>query len=315
MPTRKSLAKYTVMLLPRYLRARSSNRSHSKNKRTPLRQSFRMWTTNASTTKLSPNMINDWFEPATIQDASSQMAARTNKPITAALTWRLPLTDPSVVSCICAPRIGARQLCVVRFTTATSVSEDSKGQRATIWPSFRKPGRGCKIPAAAQARNASVNEQRERLIAAGSFLEISLQTRDRIRLWGKRILFPGLDVHTRCRYRFLSRYFKGGAIDTLDAGCGNGALSYAAYRRGNRVLGVTMEPDQVQKDREYFSFLGTDPERLQFEVCNLYDLDRIERRFDQIICSETLEHITGDRAVVDSFYRLLREGGILHVCC
>jgi SAM-dependent methyltransferase len=160
-----------------------------------------------------------------------------------------------------------------------------------------------------------VNEQRERLIAAGSFLEISLQTRDRIRLWGKRILFPGLDVHTRCRYRFLSRYFKGGAIDTLDAGCGNGALSYAAYRRGNRVLGVTMEPDQVQKDREYFSFLGTDPERLQFEVCNLYDLDRIERRFDQIICSETLEHITGDRAVVDSFYRLLREGGILHVCC
>ena len=81
--------------------------------------------------------------------------------------------------------------------------------------------------------------------------------RDRIRLWGKEILFPGLDLHTRCRYRFLSRYFRKGAIDTLDAGCGNGALSYAAYRRGNRVLGVTMEPGQVKKDNEYFSFLGT----------------------------------------------------------
>jgi SAM-dependent methyltransferase len=143
----------------------------------------------------------------------------------------------------------------------------------------------------------------------------ALRTRDRIRLWFKRALFPGLDVHTRCRYRFLSRHFTGGAIDTLDAGCGNGALSYAAYRRGNRVLGVTMETDQVQKAKEYFSFLETDPERLQFQVCNLYDLDTIERKFDQIICSETLEHITRDKVVVETFYRLLRERGILHICC
>ena len=139
--------------------------------------------------------------------------------------------------------------------------------------------------------------------------------RDRIRLWGKEILFPGLDLHTRCRYRFLSRYFREGPIDTLDAGCGNGALSYAAYRRGNRVLGVTMEPEQVKKDNEYFSFLGTDPGRLKFEVCNLYDLPSIKQMFDQIICSETLEHITRDKLVVQHFYDMLREDGVLHLCC
>lgn len=143
----------------------------------------------------------------------------------------------------------------------------------------------------------------------------SLTTRDRIRFWGKKILFPGLDVHTRSRYRFLARHFREGAIDTLDAGCGNGALSYAAYRRGNRVLGVTMEPGQVQKDNEYFSFLGTDPDRLKFEVCNLYDLPRIDRTFDQIICSETLEHITRDKNVIQHFYDVLRDGGVLHLCC
>jgi SAM-dependent methyltransferase len=142
-----------------------------------------------------------------------------------------------------------------------------------------------------------------------------LPMRDRIRLCGKEILFPGLDLHTRCRYRFLSRYFRKGAIDTLDAGCGNGALSYAAYRRGNRVLGVTMEPGQVKKDKEYFSFLGTDPDRLKFEVCNLYDLPRIKQTFDQIICSETLEHITRDKLVVQHFYDMLRENGVLHLCC
>jgi SAM-dependent methyltransferase len=143
----------------------------------------------------------------------------------------------------------------------------------------------------------------------------SLTLRDRIRLWGKRFLFPGLDVHTRSRYRFLTRNFKEGDIDTLDAGCGNGALSYAAYRRGNRVLGVTMEPVQVQKDNEYFSFLGANPERLKFEVCNLYDLPRINRTFDQIICSETLEHITRDNLVVQYFFDILRDGGVLHLCC
>jgi len=147
------------------------------------------------------------------------------------------------------------------------------------------------------------------------FLEISLKTRDRIRLWWKKALFPGLDVHTRCRYRLLTKFLKEGAIDTLDAGCGNGALSFAAYQHGNRVLGITKKLDQVRKASEYFSFVGTDPERLQFEVCNLYDLDRIDRKFDQIICSETLEHITRDQAVVKTFHSLLRDGGILHVCC
>ena len=142
-----------------------------------------------------------------------------------------------------------------------------------------------------------------------------MSVRDWIRLSAKRLLFPGLDLHTRCRYRFLTRYFSEGPIDTLDAGCGNGALSYAAYRRGNRVLGVTMEPSQVRKDIEYFSFLATDPDRLKFDVLNLYDLPKLHPKFDQIICSETLEHISRHELVVQYFHDLLREGGILHICC
>jgi len=55
-----------------------------------------------------------------------------------------------------------------------------------------------------------------------------LPMRNRIRFWGKEILFPGLDLHTRCRYRFLSRYFRKGAIDTL--GCG--VRQWGAILRG-----------------------------------------------------------------------------------
>jgi len=141
-----------------------------------------------------------------------------------------------------------------------------------------------------------------------------LPVRDRIRLWVKRLLFPGLDLHTRSRYRFFTRYFREGPIDTLDAGCGNGALSYAAYRRGNRVLGVTMDSQQVEKANEYFSFLGTDPARLKFKVCNLYDLSQLGLKFDQIICSETLEHITRDSLVVQHFHDLLQPPGLSAAC-
>jgi SAM-dependent methyltransferase len=142
-----------------------------------------------------------------------------------------------------------------------------------------------------------------------------LPVRDRIRLWGKRLLFPGMDLHTRSRYRFLTGYFREGPIDTLDAGCGNGALSYAAYRRGNRVLGVTMDSQQVEKANEYYFFWGADPARMKFKVCNLYDLPQIKEKFDQIICSETLEHITRDKLVVEHFYNALRDDGVLHLCC
>jgi SAM-dependent methyltransferase len=130
----------------------------------------------------------------------------------------------------------------------------------------------------------------------------------------KRALFPGLDLHTRCRYRFLPRLFRAGPIETLDAGCGNGALAYAAYRLGNRVLGISVRADEVQRNREYFADLISDCDRLQFRQMNVYDLPTLSQKFDQIVCSETLEHISRDAEVVASFAALLRPGGVLHLC-
>lgn len=138
---------------------------------------------------------------------------------------------------------------------------------------------------------------------------------NRLKLLGKRLLFPGLDLHTRCRYRFLPRYFQPGPISTLDVGCGNGALSYAAYKLGNSVVGVTNNPDQVSKVCALFSALGLDGDRFRFEVCDIRDLIRLNRKFNQIICSETLEHIRQDDVVIRDFYNLLRPGGILHLSC
>jgi SAM-dependent methyltransferase len=135
-----------------------------------------------------------------------------------------------------------------------------------------------------------------------------------IRLRGKRLLFPGLDLHTRCRYRFLPRFFLPGNSDTLDAGCGNGALSYQAYKLGNRVLGIANQHEEVERNRAFFKSLDIPEERLSFRVFNLYDLPKLGLKFNQIICSETLEHIRDDKLVIRNFYDVLLPGGVLHLC-
>ncbi len=129
------------------------------------------------------------------------------------------------------------------------------------------------------------------------------------------LLFPGLDLHTRNRAS-LAKYWKKGPRDVLDAGSGNGYFSWLAYRSGARVVAMNFERDQVEKARSFLvGHRGADPARLRFEQCNLYDLPRESRSFDEILCFEVLEHLKRDEEIVREFHRILRPGGVLHVCC
>ena len=131
----------------------------------------------------------------------------------------------------------------------------------------------------------------------------------------KRVFFPGLDLHTRCRYRMLPEYIRSGSLQTLDAGSGNGALSYAAWRKGNQVLGVSFSRREVDDTTLLFRSIGINGDSVQFRRMNIYDLRSLGRTFDQIICSETLEHIKRDAEVVGMFSDLLKPGGQLLLCC
>lgn len=129
------------------------------------------------------------------------------------------------------------------------------------------------------------------------------------------LIFPGLDLHTRNRAS-LCRFWNTGPRDVLDAGSGNGYFSWLAYRAGARVVAMNFESSQVEKAREFFNdYCRADPERLRFEAFNLYNLPHEIRTFDEIVCYETLEHMRGDAEVVREFYRILRPGGVLHICC
>ncbi len=135
----------------------------------------------------------------------------------------------------------------------------------------------------------------------------------------KWLMFPGLNLNARLRNQVMPGHFgqpsNGEERLVLDAGCGNGMLSYQAYLKGNRVIGVSIK-DEVRRNQQLFNqHHGISEDRLSFREVNLYNIDAIEERFDEIICCEVMEHIKGDEQVCRSFFKILKPGGVLHLCC
>lgn len=129
----------------------------------------------------------------------------------------------------------------------------------------------------------------------------------------KKILFPGLDIGTRKRMKFV-KYFEAGDILTLDAGCGNGAFSFAAAKLGNRVIGIDFDEEKLKRCLEFRDYLKINPECCDFRILNVYNLLSLQKQFNQIICFETLEHIKDDREIIRLVAKILKPGGILHLC-
>lgn len=132
-------------------------------------------------------------------------------------------------------------------------------------------------------------------------------------------IYPGLNLHARARYKILPTYLCHEAVGSdsyvLDAGCGNGMLSYRAYLLGARVLGISIKDNEVRKAKRLFNeYLSIPEQRLRFVKADLYKMEYAESEFDAIICSEVLEHLRKDRDVCGEFCRLLRPGGVVHIC-
>lgn len=114
------------------------------------------------------------------------------------------------------------------------------------------------------------------------------------------------------RWRWLRKNLRGGSLRTLDAGCGSGAFALYAATIGNEVVGISFDERNNRVAEERAHILGMTNAR--FITGDLRNLDAMKGRlglFDQVICSETIEHILGDRKLIKNLSDTLRPGGQL----
>ena len=114
------------------------------------------------------------------------------------------------------------------------------------------------------------------------------------------------------RWLWLRRQLRPGALRTFDAGCGNGAFSIYAAKRGNQVVAASFSPREQADARRRAHTLGV--EGIDFRQIDLREIEAHRESlgsFDQIICFETIEHLTDDDALVRSLAAMLAPGGRL----
>lgn len=114
------------------------------------------------------------------------------------------------------------------------------------------------------------------------------------------------------RWLWLRRYLRAGHARTFDAGCGNGAFSLYAARIGNEVVAASFSSEEHEGARRRAEVLGVTG--IEFRVIDLRELNDHRASlgtFDQIICCETIEHLTDDQGLVTSLASLLKPQGRL----
>lgn len=114
------------------------------------------------------------------------------------------------------------------------------------------------------------------------------------------------------RWLWLRRHLRRGKVRTFDAGCGNGGFSIYAARSGNDVVAASFSPREQEDARRRAEVLGVSG--IDFRTLDLREID--EHRdslgsFDQIICFETIEHLTDDEGLVRTLVDMLEPGGQL----
>src|ERR1700730_2255776 len=133
-----------------------------------------------------------------------------------------------------------------------------------------------------------------------------------LRAFGWKPLLIHGDPSVLDRWLWLRRHLRSGRVRTFDAGCGNGAFSIYAAHSGNEVISASFSERELEDARrraERLGLTGVDVRKL--DLRELGDHRASLGRFDQIICSETIEHLTDDLGLLRTLSEMLEPGGQL----
>ncbi len=95
----------------------------------------------------------------------------------------------------------------------------------------------------------------------------------------------------------------------LDAGCGRGFYlkAISLYNSPKEICGIDINPSYLEKAKK----LCAGDKRVKIAQASIYTLSYPNSYFDFIICSEILEHLTGDEKALSELNRVLKPGGSL----
>jgi SAM-dependent methyltransferase len=103
-----------------------------------------------------------------------------------------------------------------------------------------------------------------------------------------------------------------GGASLLDVGCGSGAFTMGAARRGYEAVGLSWDDRNQATAMRRASLLGLS--NVSFPICDVRRLDErkeLHGRFDIVLCLENIEHILDDRKLVRDMFHCLKPGGWL----
>src|SRR3989344_1735905 len=98
-------------------------------------------------------------------------------------------------------------------------------------------------------------------------------------------------------------------ITVLDIGCGAGTVSFYLANKGAKVLGVDISRGAINKCRETAQILNL-KSKTKFINGSITKVSK-KYKFNLVICSEVIEHISNDRAFLLKIHQKLKKGGIL----
>jgi SAM-dependent methyltransferase len=135
-----------------------------------------------------------------------------------------------------------------------------------------------------------------------------------LRIFGHRMTLIFGDPMVLDRWRWITRYLprtQGGEL-LIDIGCGSGAFSLGAAKRGYRALGLSWD-DRNNREAEWRARILGLP-NASFQIFDVRQLDVFQPdrgNYKYALCMENMEHIVDDSKLIKDITALLAPGGRL----
>jgi SAM-dependent methyltransferase len=134
-----------------------------------------------------------------------------------------------------------------------------------------------------------------------------------VRIFGWRVTLIHGDTMVLDRWRWARRRLPltlPASASLLDVGCGSGAFTMGAARRGYEAVGLSWDERNQAVAMSRATLLGL--QNISFPICDVRRLDErgeLHGRFDIALCFENIEHIIDDQKLVKDIYDCLKPGG------